>query len=463
MHFNYIGFYLLFCLSIYGQNAPINFDTYINNVLKNNPLSKKAQNINTYGELNYKSARGNYDPKLNANYGNKYFNGSNYYSNLNSEIKQQLFTNQYLKLGYDYGMGNNINPENYTPNSGLPYFGLEVGLLQGLVIDYNRASVLKAKEYVNYYNAEKNVQLNNLLFDASTKYFEWLFSAKSLMLNNYFMDIANQRLKGIEALSEIGEKASIDTIEASIFYQTRLLDLQSNLIDYQKASNEIASFNWQEYNMSSTLLLYNTTDSLDMYFEKAKNNYLKFLYQDSLNNPVLSKYESFQNVLEIENKLKKELIKPKLNINYNFLSNNVSQINPGFSSNSYKWGANISFPLFLRSSLNDYKMSKINSQNNELELSNKSNELNFKINGLKQTITILALQLQNAERTAKYSKQLVEAEKMKFSNGESSLFILNSRENKWLESELKLAEYKLKFIKTIINIIYLKGNLNYKL
>jgi len=52
---------------------------------------------------------------------------------------------------------------------------------------------------------------------------------------------------------------------------------------------------------------------------------------------------------------------------------------------------------------------------------------------------------------------------MKFNNGESSLFILNSRESKWLESELKFAEYELKFIKTVLNIIYLKGTLNYQL
>ena len=107
-------------------------------------------------------------------------------------------------------------------------------------------------------------------------------------------------------------------------------------------------------------------------------------------------------------------------------------------------------------------MAKVISQNNSFEIANKTNELDYKINILKQTINILSQQLQNADRTAKYSKQLVEAERLKFENGESSLFLLNTRENKWLESELKLAEYKLKFIKTILNIIYLNGNLNYK-
>ena len=110
-----------------------------------------------------------------------------------------------------------------------------------------------------------------------------------------------------------------------------------------------------------------------------------------------------------------------------------------------------------------FKMAKISFQNNSFELANKANELDFKLNTLKQTIAILSEQLQNAERSVMYNKQLVEAEKLKFNNGESSLFILNARENKWLESELKYVEYKYKFIKTSIAIIYLKGTLNYRL
>jgi outer membrane protein TolC len=451
-------------IGMYSQNSvTLSFDKYISNIIANNPIAKKATNVKNYGELQYKAAKGNYDPTINANYGNKYFNGSNYYSNLNSEIKQQLFTSQYLKFGYEYGIGNNINPENYTPKSGLPYLGLEIGLLQGLVIDYRRADVLKSKEYINYYTAESSIIINNLLFESSQKYFDWLFTAKQIALNNYFMKIASQRLRGIEELANSGERANIDTIEAAIFYQTRLLDYQSSIIDNQKANNDLASFNWQENTQYSPQLNYVSLDSLEGYFINAKNNFTKILYQDSSNNPVISKYNSFQNLLEIENRLKKEMIKPKLNINYNFLSNSQTPLNSSFSNNNYKWGANVSFPLLLRNSRNEYKMGKINSENNSLELNNKSNELNFKINTLKQTINILADQLQNAARSTSYNKQLVEAEKLKFTNGESSLFMLNARESKWLESELKLAEYKLKFIKTVLNIIYLKGNLNYNL
>jgi outer membrane protein TolC len=445
------------------ENIKLSYENFVSNVLGNNPMAKRANNEKRYGDLNNRAARGSYDPYVTGNYANKYLNQTNYYTTLNGEVKQPIFTSQYLKFGYEYGVGSFVNPEFTTATYGLPYLGLEVGVLQGLVIDKRRADVLKSREYINYFNAESNIQLNNLLFESSQRYFDWLFSAKQVALNNYFMGLARQRLIAMEALSNIGEKAPIDTVEAAIFFQSRLLDLQNALLDNQKSLNDISSYNWQNANTLPTTTLYEPIDSLDAYYTKAKAVLVEKLYQDSVSNPVILKYTSFQKVLEIENRLRKEMIKPMLNVNYNFLSYNPKDLTPAFSNNNYKWGVNLAFPLFLRNPTNEYKMAKVLSQNNNLELSNKSNELNFKINVLKQTVSILSAQLQNAERSVSYNRQLVDAEREKFLNGESSLFILNARENKWLETELKLAEYKLKFIKTVLNVIYLKGNLNYTL
>lgn len=458
----YIVFIFLSVKVVSQTYNVLSYNAFLKNVLENNPMAKKADNIKKYGELQYKAAKGNFDPSVRGTYDNKYFNNSNYYSVLSSDVRIPLFTAQNLKFGYEYGVGSNVNPEHFTSSYGLPYVGLEVGLLQGLVIDSRRAEVMKSKEYVEYYSAEKNVQLNALLFESSLKYFDWLFSLKQVSLNNYFLNLARQRLIGIEALATVGERAAVDTIEAAIFYQSRLLDLQSSEIESQKQNNDLASFNWQS-NSAALSSSYIPEDSLDTYFERVKSGLVARLYQDSTSNPIIAKYNSLQSILEIENKIKREMIKPKLNVNYNVLSNNPNSYSPVYSQNNYKWGVDLSFPLLLRKSRNEYKMAKLNFQNNSFELANKSNELDFKMNALKQNVGLLAEQLQNAERSVKYSKQLVEAEKLKFVNGESSLFILNARENKWLESELKLSEYKLKFIKTVLNIIYLKGNLNYVL
>jgi outer membrane protein TolC len=321
---------------------------------------------------------------------------------------------------------------------------------------------LKAKYYISYANSEKDIELNSLLFESSLAYFDWLFSMKLRAINTYFLSIAQQRYFGIEQLVNIGERPAVDTIEASLLIQSRMLEIQQANVDVQKSMNQIAAFNWIDATPRELDIQLFSDDSLETYYELAKSNMSQYLYVDTLNNPIIRKYTYFQDILDVEKRLKKEMIKPKVNVNYNLLSTNTSQFNPLFSTNNYKWGFNVSFPLFLRNSINEYRVANVVSYSNKLDLLNKNNELKFKLDAIYKTMSILSEQIINAEKTVKYSQQLVDVEKQKFSIGESSLFLINTREGKWLESTLKLADYKLKFIKTMLQVIYLKGTMKYE-
>ncbi len=457
-------FLLISVLHIRAQTPlKLSYADFLGNIVAHNPMAQQATNISQYGDLQLRAARGKYDPQLTGSHENKFFGGTNYFTTVNSEIKQPLFTSQFFRFGYDYGIGSYVNPDQRTSSFGLPYVGMEVALLQGMMMDKRRADVLKSRAYVKYYEAENQILINQLLFESSQKYFDWLFSLRQVSLNDYFLELAEQRYRGIEELTNIGERPAVDTIEAGLFIQSRLLDLQNARLENLKNANDLAAFNWQNESMGAVSVSYIPADTLDVYYERAKNRLSQILYQDTLRNPVISKYSALQGVLEIDNRLKKEMIKPQLNVNYNLLSNNSLDAAPVFATNSYKWGINLSFPLLFRTPVNEYRMAKIVSSNNSLELLNKNNELNYKMNLLGQSMSVLAEQLLNAQKSVTYSKRLVEAEKERFALGESSLFLINTRESKWLESELKLAEYKLKFIKAALQIIYLKGNLNYTL
>jgi outer membrane protein TolC len=456
-----ILFFLVSLKPVYCQYN-LTYSDFVKNILLYNPIAQNANNITRIAKFQYNAMRGNYDPQLNGNHENKIFNGSNYYSYLNAEIKQPIFTSQSLKLGYDYGIGSNINPEIKTSQFGLPYIGMEASLIQGLLFDKRRADVLKAKYYISYANSERDIELNSLLFESSLAYFDWLFSIKQRDINTYFLNIAQQRYIGIEQLVNIGERPAVDTIEASLFIQSRMLEIQQSDVDVQKTTNQIATFNWIDATPRDLNIQLFSEDSLETYYELAKSKMSQYLYADTLNNPIIRKYTYFQDILDVEKRLKKEMIKPKFNVNYNLLSTNTSQFNPLFSTNNYKWGFNVSFPLFLRNSINEYRVANVVSYSNKLDLLNKNNELKFKLDALYKTMSILSEQIINAEKTVIYSQQLVDVEKQKFSIGESSLFLINTREGKWLESTLKLADYKLKFIKTMLQVIYLKGTMMYE-
>ena len=457
---------LLLAISFFvsGQTSiPLPFNVYLKNVANNHPLLNRADNLIKGAEYNLKAKRGEYDPLLSGNYENKFFDSKNYYSVLYSEVKQPIFTSQYLKAGYEFGDGVYINPDTKTASYGLPFLGMEASLLQGMFIDKRRADVLKAKEYVSLSKAERNEIINNVLYEALTNYAEWSFINKQLSVYDYFIKIAQLRNSGIVSLANIGEKPAIDTVEASILYQSRLLELQSLNIELQKKSASIIAFNWPENGKPSFINSNFVPDSLDDLFNKVKSLLLNELNNDTLNNPVIAQYLAKEKIMNIDVRLKTEMVKPKLDVKYNFLSGGSAPNNPQFNSNNYKWGASLSMPIFLRSSRNELKIAKLNANNIGMELSSKNNELNNKLGALKQSLNILTEQLNMAAKNRLFSKKLLEAEKLKFDNGESSLFLLNTRENNWLNSELKLAEYKLKLIQTTLQLIHSKGNLKYNL
>ncbi|MBK6523725.1 MAG: TolC family protein [Sphingobacteriaceae bacterium] len=437
------------------------YNTFLSSVKEMNPLSKKAENNIAYGGAQLKAAKGNFDPQLGTNIEGKQFNSSNYFTYANAELKQPIYTSQYLKVGYQYGKGIFINPELLTPLVGLPYVGIEASLLQGLMFDKRRADVVKAKHYSEYFSAEQKIQMNDLMFSASNVYVDALYTKKINNLFSYFATLAAQRLKGISELSVVGERPTIDTVEAAIFLQSRLLDRQVGEIEMIKKLNELAIIN----PMSSTLSLsnMNITDSLEQVYSLTIKNIQQTIINEQNMNPLISQYLAKQKVLETEKRLKREMIKPVLDLSYNFLNTSNDIIFPTLNTNNYKWGASFSFPLFLRKPRNEYKMADLDAKNNELETINKQNQINFKRKYIIETIKVTAEQIVNAERSAAYSRLLVEAERLKFTNGESSLFLLNSRESKWLETELKLAEYKLKFIKGFIELTYINGDLKYEL
>ncbi len=244
-----IFFYLMVTISwaVKSQSFDIrDYNSYLAYIKNNHVLAKQANNQSEIAKRQLAAARGNYDPKINSDIQNKYFNSKNYYTVAKAELKQPIYTSQYLKLGYEYGQGTFVGPEDLTSQGGLPFLGIEASLLQGLLFDKRRAEVIKAKFYKDYYEAESRIQLNDLLLDASQNYFEYLFVKRVLGLQTFFYNIAIERQKGIVAMAIQGERAAVDTIESSIFLQGRLMERLGAETEVIKQKNALNVFTFNQ-------------------------------------------------------------------------------------------------------------------------------------------------------------------------------------------------------------------------
>jgi outer membrane protein TolC len=151
--------------------------------------------------------------------------------------------------------------------------------------------------------------------------------------------------------------------------------------------------------------------------------------------------------LDVDRRLSANRLLPRFDVEYNFLTE-VPDVARSFNTAEYKGGVNISFPLFLRKERGDLKLAKLKLQDTEFEINSTRINLTNKIEALKQELDSYVDQNEITLQIIDDSAELLKAEERKFRLGESSLFLVNSREAKLIESRLKGIDIENKFFKT---------------
>lgn len=103
-------------------------------------------------------------------------------------------------------------------------------------------------------------------------------------------------------------------------------------------------------------------------------------------------------------------------------------------------------------------MAKIKISQNLLDTKLKKRELDTKIETYKNEILNYRAQIDLSEKNLINYQKLLYAEETKHSNGESSLFLINSRENKMIEAQEKFISVKTKFLKSYNKLKWMKEN-----
>jgi outer membrane protein TolC len=151
--------------------------------------------------------------------------------------------------------------------------------------------------------------------------------------------------------------------------------------------------------------------------------------------------------LEVDTRLKANKLLPRIDVEYNFLSE-TPDVARTFNTAEYKGGFNVSFPLFLRKERGDLKLARIKIQDTEFERDATRVNLQNKINALKQELVSYVAQNEITTEMVSDYERMLQAEERKFQLGESSLFLVNSRESKLIDGQLKAIEIQNKFFST---------------
>lgn len=431
--------FLFITIGVSGQetiSAEFTYNEFLGYVKKSHPLVKSANLELNKAQANLMMARGAFDPKLEVDFNNKKFKDVDYYSVLNSSFKIPTWYGIEVKAGFDNNDGYYLNPQNKTPNQGLTSLGISVPLGQGLLINQRMADLQKAKIQLNLSQAALKLQAISILYDASLAYFNWKKSYNEVKLYKNYSVNATMRFKGIRSLIEHGDKPAIDSVEAGIIVKNRELSLEDSQLKLAKSKLELSNFLWLENDIPMEI-----SDSLipEIKLEETIQETLKtndLLLQDFSidNHPKINALENKLEILNVDKKLKANLLLPKIDISYSYLSE--PQYLNDYQEDDYKFGLDFSFPLFLRKERGSLKMTKFKIQETEYVLNSERLQLINKIEAQKTEIESLSNQFKLIKGLVKDNQLMLSSEERLFSFGESSLFLINTRENNLVSAQL---------------------------
>jgi outer membrane protein TolC len=152
------------------------------------------------------------------------------------------------------------------------------------------------------------------------------------------------------------------------------------------------------------------------------------------NHPKINALQSKIDILNVEKRLKANMLLPKIDVGYSYLSE------PGYFNNyqfeDYKIGLDFYFPLFLRKERGSLKLAKYKIQETEFTLDLERVQLSNKISAQKTEIESLIKQKEIIKGLVKDNVTMLNSEEKLFSFGESSLFLINTRENNVVSAQL---------------------------
>lgn len=443
---------LLICFSSLAQAQQVDslvlgFREYLAYVKQFHPVARQAQIVLGAAEANLLQSRGGFDPKLEVDYDRKEFSGSEYYDRLNATFKIPTWFGVELKGGYEQNEGDFLNPDEFVPDDGLFSAGVSVNVLNGLWINERMATLKRAKLFEQQSEADRDLFVNQILFDASEAYFKWLQSYKDLLVFEQFLDNARLRFDGIRESALAGDIAYIDTVEAGIAVQNRSLGLEQARVRYRNRALELSNFLWLDDNIPIEVQE-GVTPEMNPGEEVDRALEIEGLPVDSFALEVHPKLRSLDykiQGLEVDRRLKVNQLFPQIQLEYNFLTETPDLIN-SYVTQDYKGGVTFSMPLFLRKERGALKLARFKLRDAEFERDNAWVSIRNKVYALYNELDSFERQNVLIDGIVVDYSRLLQAEERKFSFGESSLFLINSRERALIDARLKSNEVQNKYL-----------------
>jgi len=436
-------------------DSTLTYKQFIDRVINFHPLSKIADMEIDQARALLLDARSGFEPEIRANGDSKTIDSKNYWDKRSAEVSVATPFAAKLKSGFETADGDFLNPENNTAESGQWFTEVELPLLRGLLTDKRRIQLRKAENQLEASRAQRRNLQNRLLDNATSAYWNWQLAWNRVTLTEDLRSLALERHQGIVTGFRNGDFAAIDTLESYNQWLNRSQQLRDARISEINTRAEMAAYLWAEEMQPAELPdNYKPNDKAvnpDLLDDLIKS-FDPWDLANQLPQAEIARLKRDNKALE--NRLARENLKPELNLSWKQFA--ASDFGGGaVDINDNQVALTFKVPLFLRSSRAQAQSSKIQLNNAELMLKQKLRELSLQVQAQFNEVRQLQKQSEISNRIAENFLQLARAEEREFGMGESSLFLINQRENKYQEARLKAFQVQAKLNSNMYKLYWL--------
>lgn len=418
--------------------AEISLDEYLLLVVRNHPAAKQARLLDELAQAELTGVRGAFDPKVAAGYNHKQFDDKEYFQYVDTELKIATASPVDFIAAYNLTDGLYYNPELLTPDQGLVQLGLEAKLGRGLMIDRRRADLAIARLMVEENAFARQLILNDLYAAAATAYWDWAEAQAKVQIYQQTLALARDRFVSVRASYFNGDEPAIDTLEAYIQLEQRVVDLNESRIKLQKTANMALAFLWDEDGSPIEADLQNTPVSLEAVDLGIR---IGSDWNENLDevHPDLLRYDIKREQAQVDQRFAREQLKPDLTVKYLHQSTAPGAEPFAPSIGDQKILVGFAMPLFMRKARAQVQKADIKLRDIGFAQEGKQRLIEAKARALFAELDLLGGQIRSQRQIVRDRRRLYDAENLKFRIGESSVFVLQSRENSLIKAQLDLA------------------------
>jgi len=429
---------------------PLTFDDFYRQVRAHHPVVRQARLVAEQAGEELRIARGAFDPTVEASWNQKTFGSTEYYNYVEGALKIPTPLGADVKIGYERAAGQYISPDRRTPSGGLVTAGISIPLGQRLLTDERRNAIAVARGLRGVAEGERAATVNKLLLQAAKDYGRWFEAWRRAALTRDNVALAEFRLEAVRRRYANGDVAAIDTVEA-------LLEVQRRTVQQAEAEQALfasaltaAAYLWDARGAPVELppgavpagagIAPTPIDSADV---------PRLLALARRQHPELRRIAGRIEQTEAQRLFAGQQVIP-------FLQGELSALAAGAQTSGlstpfdtredFKAGATVRTPLLFMKERGRFNLASQRLEQQQWERDRLRREIGVivrtALNDLAVTERLIAIQ----GVTVVQSRILRDGEQRRYENGESTLFLVNTRERNVLDEEIKLAALQAKYV-----------------